>query len=140
MANNLVREKMLDAGLQITKQRDVIADILARSKKALTSNELCEIVQKEHPEIGRATIFRTLQSLENANITQRIRLAKNQFGFLLCLSETHHHHLICKDCSNIVEIDDRHIVPFLNTIESAHRFEVDHANFDIYGTCNNCHK
>jgi Fur family ferric uptake transcriptional regulator len=138
MASNSVRERILSAGQRITPQRDVIAGILEQAGRPLSAQELCDEVDSQQAGIGRATVFRTLQSLQEAGVVQRITMPGDQSGYLLCPTQGHHHHLVCRICGKVEELPENEVSSFLARIDADHGFETDHATFDIYGTCSDC--
>lgn len=138
MSSDALRDRILAAGQRITPQRDLIAGVLERAGRPLTAQELCDSVGQADRGIGRATVFRTLQSLQGAGVVQHVTLAGNQAGYLLCESAGHHHHLVCRHCGAIEDLSETEVAPFLTRVEEAHRFGVDHATFNIYGRCEAC--
>ncbi len=129
---------MLAAGQRITPQRDLIAGVLERATRPISAQELYERVGLIEKGIGRATVFRTLQSLQEAGIVQHVSLAGNQAGYLLCASSGHHHHLVCTHCGRVEDLEEDEVAPFLARVERDHRFSADHASFNIYGSCAEC--
>ncbi len=138
VASRNLRDRLLAVGQRITSQRDLIADILERARRPLTASEVLKRATQTDPSIGRATVFRTLQTFQEIGIVTHVTLSGNQSGYLLCAVADHHHHLICKVCDTVVDLEEADVAPFLAHIESKHRFQVDHASFDIYGICAHC--
>jgi Fur family ferric uptake transcriptional regulator len=138
MASGAVRDRILRSGQRITPQRDLIAEVLERAGRPLTAQELWTTVSEKEPSIGRATVFRTLQSLQEAGIVEHLTLAANQVGYLLCGSPEHHHHLVCQRCGRVEDLGEQDVKPFLAKVERMHRFTADHSSFSIYGTCAAC--
>ncbi len=129
---------MLAAGQRITRQRDVVADVLERARRPLGAREICNAVAASDPDVGRATVFRALHALVAADIVQRITLAGGQSGYLLCEADGHHHHLVCTSCGRTTDLPEAVVAPFLSRVEEAHGFTVDHSSFDVYGRCARC--
>ncbi|MHB8313580.1 MAG: Fur family transcriptional regulator [Candidatus Dormibacteria bacterium] len=138
MASDFIRERLLAAGQRITPQRDFIAGVLESSQRPTTAQDLWAEVAARRGDIGRATVFRTLQSLQKAGLAHRITLADDRQAYLLCSSADHHHHLICHSCGAISELGESEVAPFILQVEHDHQFITDHASFDLYGTCARC--
>jgi len=138
VASPAVRDRMLAAGQRITPQRDLVAGVLERAGRPLSAPEIVAAVDRADEGVGRATVFRTLQSLLEAGIVQHVVLPGNQHGYLLCAAPGHHHHLICEGCGRVTDLEESEVGDFLASLERDHRFAVDHATFDIYGTCTDC--
>lgn len=138
MASAAVRDRMLAAGQRITRQRDAVANVLERSTRPLGAREVCDAVAESEPDVGRATVFRTLHSLVAAGIVQRVSLAGGQSGYLICKTDGHHHHLVCTRCGRTTDLLETAVAPFLSRVERTHGFVVDHSSFDVYGRCATC--
>jgi Fur family ferric uptake transcriptional regulator len=129
---------MLAAGQRITRQRDEVVDALERARRPLAAREICDAVAESNPDVGRATVFRTLHALAAAGIVQRVTLAGGRPGYLLCEAEGHHHHLVCTSCGRTIDLPESAVTPFLTGVEEAHGFTVDHSSFDVHGRCASC--
>ena len=58
----LLKEKLREKGLKVTNQRILILSVLEQNKgRHLTAEDIYELVTQEHPEIGLATVYRTIQ-------------------------------------------------------------------------------
>jgi len=138
VASDAVRNRMLAAGQRITPQRDLIAGVLEHADRPLGAQELLGAVSDHDPSVGRATVFRALQALQDAGIVQHVSLSGNQAGYLLCATAGHHHHLVCQRCGTIQDLAEAEVAPFLTALEHGHGFHADHASFTVYGTCASC--
>lgn len=138
VSSHALRDRILAAGQRITPQRDLIAGVLERAEGPLAAQELCKVVERADPSIGRATVFRTLQSLQEAGIVEHVTLVGNQVAYLLCAIAGHHHHLVCRHCGVFSDLPEAEVAPFLTRVEKASGFTVDHATFNVYGRCSAC--
>jgi Fur family ferric uptake transcriptional regulator len=129
---------MLASGQRITRQRDAVAGVLERAKRPLGAREICDAVAKSDPGVGRATVFRALHALVEADIVQRVALPGGQNGYLLCGTGGHHHHLVCTGCGRTTDVPEELVAPFLSGVEETYGFTVDHSSFDVRGRCASC--
>ena len=69
-------KKMLkDKGLKVTNQRLLVLEVLADHRdKHMTAEDIYELVKEDYPEIGLATIYRTVQLLREMQLVDRINL------------------------------------------------------------------
>lgn len=140
VASEALRNRMLEAGRRITPQRDLIAGVLEGATRPLSAQEIYDAVEQEAGGVGRATVFRALQSLHEAAIVDHVSLPGNQAGYLLCATSGHHHHLVCQGCGKIEDIEEAEVGPFLSSLEARHGYEIDHASFAVYGNCPTCQR
>ncbi len=73
----------------------------------LTAEEIYERVKESSPEIGLATIYRTIQMLLELKIIDRIYLddgyVRYELGHVYEDEDSHHHHhLICVKCGRVM--------------------------------------
>ena len=90
-------------GYRLTPQRQVILEAVRRAGDHVTPEQVYETVHAQQPAISRATIYRTLDFL----CEQRLITAMHWGGqmYYEIAGETPHHHLICRTCGGLEEID-----------------------------------
>ncbi|MCK5293229.1 MAG: transcriptional repressor [Arcobacteraceae bacterium] len=132
---NIIKSK----GMKYTEQRAVILQILVNLDEHLNAEEIHSIIQKDYPEqnIGIATIYRTLNFLEEVNLISSISFGKNGKKYEGNTDE-HHDHLICTSCGKIVEFLDDDIEKRQEDIATKNGFKITDHSMQIYGLCQNC--
>ena len=97
-------------GLRRTSQRDVIVRAVFSKDEHFTAEELFERVRKSDSDTSRATVYRTLGLLVEANLLREIDLGDNQTTYdPNFLDKPSHNHLVCIDCGRVVEFEDSHL-------------------------------
>ena len=125
------------SGLRLTPQRTATAETLAQASKEVSAQELYDRVRRRHPYIGRATVFRSLDTLVGAGLAQRLERPGHVSAYVWC-QPGHHHHLICTSCRSVEDLDEDAVAPLAQTIARQRGFRVDHATLDFYGQCRTC--
>lgn len=142
----LLKEKLKEKGLKVTHQRiQVLAVLEQNNGKHMTAEEIYELVSKDYPEIGLATVYRTLQLLWDMQLVDRINLddgcVRYEIGHLLKDRTRHnHHHLICKSCSKVIPFNDDLLENLERHIEESTGFHVLDHELKFYGLCKECMK
>jgi len=104
--DDFVRRK----GLRRTQQREFIIKSAFSKDEHFTAEELFDRVRKTNAHISRATVYRTLSLLVEADLLREIDLGDNQTTYdPNFLDKPSHNHLVCIDCGRVVEFEDRHI-------------------------------
>ncbi len=109
-----IRER-LDAfirkkGLRQTSQRDEILKVIFASDEHFTPDELFERLRSAGSKASRATVYRTLTLLVEANLIHGIELGDGQTTYdPNFIDHPNHNHLICVDCGKVVEFEDSHL-------------------------------
>lgn len=140
-------KKMLkEKGLKVTNQRLLVLEVLAEHRdKHMTAEDIYELVKEDYPDIGLATIYRTVQLLLEMQLVDRINLddgcARYEIGELsLGEAKHHHHHLICKTCGKVLPFKDDLLEELESHIEEATGFHVLDHELKFYGQCQECQK
>jgi Fur family ferric uptake transcriptional regulator len=136
--NNL-KEIIKSKGMKYTEQRAVILQILVDLDDHLSAEEVHEIVKREYPEhnIGIATIYRTLNFLEEVELISSISFGKDGKKYE-GNNKKHHDHIICTSCGDIKEFMDDNIEQRQNKVANEMGFQITDHTLQIYGLCSNC--
>ncbi|MCC7197760.1 transcriptional repressor [Candidatus Peregrinibacteria bacterium] len=137
-------EKLRDAGLKITKPRQMIVDFLASSDTALSPYEVQNLLQKKGIKSDVVTIYRVFEVLENLSLVHKV-LAFN--GYIRChteelksLEEICHHYLLCKSCKRVEEVEGEDLTNLEKKIEKNYGFKIRSHYLEFMGVCKNCKK
>jgi len=133
----MAARRLRAAGERVTPQRLLVADALAAAGRQLTAQELWERVRRRAPSVGRATIFRTLETLVAAGVARRLELENHVYGYVACQPQ-HHHHLSCVRCGRVEEIGEGYIRPVAQQLAADLGFVIDDGRLDFYGRCARC--
>jgi Fur family transcriptional regulator, ferric uptake regulator len=126
------------AGGKHSAKRDRIVDVFLRQKGHVSADELFELVRKEHPGIGRATVYRTLQWTVEAGIARKVDFGEGRSRFEPAYRHPRHFHLICTTCHRSSEFLSSDVESLMEEIASARSFTPSQSVVQIYGTCDEC--
>lgn len=95
-------------GLKLTVPRRVIIDILDNEEEYLTAEDVYMKVYETHPNIGLATVYRTLQLLEEISLVHRLETGDGKSRFKLFGEKDRHERLvfICAGCGRTKVVDE----------------------------------
>jgi Fur family ferric uptake transcriptional regulator len=127
--------------LKFTKQREVILKTLYNNDEHFTPESLYLLIKETYPElnVGIATVYRTLNLLEESSIVTSISFGSAGKKYELA-NKPHHDHLICKCCGLIVEFENGDIETKQEEIASKNGFKLTSHLMQLYGICENCQK
>lgn len=144
--NNYLEElkfRLKDEGFKLTHQRRNIVEVLLNSHgKHMSSEEIYDEVKRGCPEIGLATVYRTLQVLDKLGYTNKLNLDDGCVRYELNMDKNahNHHHLICKNCSTIIEVEEDLLDQLESVIKDKYGFEVENHDVKFNGYCSACYK
>ncbi|MFA5514866.1 MAG: transcriptional repressor [Desulfuromonadales bacterium] len=125
-------------GLKSTQQRDIILDEFLCSGSHLSTEELYLRIRRKHPNIGYATVYRTLKLFAECGIAEERHFGDGQARYESTSGEEHHDHLICTGCGAILEFEDPGIEELQQKVAAAHGFRIERHRLEIYGLCRKC--
>ena len=111
--------------------------------KHMTAEDIYELVKEDYPEIGLATIYRTVQLLREMQLVDRINLDDGCLRYEISdlfdgESKHHHHHLICKTCGKVVPFEEDLLDELERLVEQETGFHVSDHELKFYGQCEEC--
>lgn len=124
-----------EMGLKVTKQRMAILEALNMGQAHVTAQEVFEIVNEKHPEIGFATVYRFLRKLTESKYVTEVRMGGLPARYELT-PKSHHDHLTCIYCSKIVEFENTEIERLQEEVASKNNFILTSHVLELYGVCN----
>ncbi|MCL1787895.1 MAG: transcriptional repressor [Defluviitaleaceae bacterium] len=121
-----------------TVQRKIIFDTLKGLSTHPTAEELLKAVQKEHPTIGRATVYRNLRQMADSGQVLLLTTADDGARYDGCTAP--HCHFTCKACGGFYDVDADldPLCAIKEAAEGVYGFEVDRADVTFIGTCERC--
>jgi Fur family transcriptional regulator, ferric uptake regulator len=138
-----INRQITAKGYKLTSQREITLRILLENENDhLSAEEVFMLVKAKFPDIGLATVYRTLELLSELHIVEKMNFGDGVARFDL-RDDTHehmHHHLICTDCGLVKEIKDDWLKELEQRIELEFGFMVIDHRLDFTGSFNNCNK
>ncbi|MBB6731091.1 transcriptional repressor [Cohnella zeiphila] len=136
-----INRQLLNKGYKLTPQREATLRVLLENERDhLNAEEVFMLVKDKYPNIGLATVYRSLELLSELHIVEKINFGDGGARFdLRSEDQPHmHHHLICTRCGAVEEIKDDWLMPMENRIEREFGFTVLDHRLDFQGICKEC--
>jgi Fur family transcriptional regulator, ferric uptake regulator len=129
-------------GVRLTRPRRALLAVLAQSSRPMSVAEIHARLDGERVDLG--SVYRTVALLcrldvmrvtETSRTTQRFELSERFTG--------HHHHLVCRQCGDIQDVDgcvlrEPALARMARRIERSTRFRVTEHDIRLYGVCGRC--
>ena len=136
--NSTVAEKILEVleerGYRSTAPRRSLAAAIGMQDRHFTAEGLR---QQLPPQMGRATVYRTLKILVEADVLCRVLLEDGDLHYQLS-HHGHHHHLLCVQCGSSQDLTGCDIEDLLMSTSAHHGFELSGHWLEVYGRCRDC--
>ena len=125
------------SGARPTRQRKAVADALASLPDFRSAQEIHDLLGRRGEKVGLATVYRTLQRLADAGDVDVLRTEDGEAMYRRC-SDSHHHHLVCRECGATVEVEGPAVERWTRAIATEHEYaDVSHT-LEIFGVCPRC--
>lgn len=136
---------MREKGLKVTSQRLMVLNILsAHGDEHLTVEEIYDLAKEESPEIGLATIYRTVQVLLELHVIEKVTFDDGFARYELNGEETgsghRHHHAICTQCGKVYSLETDLLDTLEKQVFESLGFEVTDHEVKLYGLCSACRR
>ena len=119
-----------------TPQKQMILETLVNMGSHVSAGAIYKELQKEHPEIGRATVFRVLSEMTADGILYRVQSTSGEDRF--DITNYPHCHITCRLCGKVDDVwfdSDPHVI---EQIKSASGFTVESEHIEFHGICREC--
>jgi len=134
-------------GYRITAPREAILDVLSKSNKHLSAEDIYIKIHTRYPGVGLTTIYRTLDILANMGLIVKFDFGDGRARYELVKGpkgKEHHHHLICTNCNRIIDYTDfmDEEIKLLERTEKElskkYNFKTTNYLIRFYGLCEKC--
>lgn len=125
-----------ESGLYATAQRVGVFRALTERPHA-TADDLVPLVSEHLGSISRQAVYDVLSALTEKGLVRRIQPAGSSARYEDRVGDNHHH-LICRSCRRVVDVDCAvGDTPCLDAADAS-GFEVDEAEVIFWGSCPEC--
>ena len=119
----------------MTKQRELILNILKQSDRHLTADEIFFLAKLKMPSIAMATIYNNLNAMHEAGMINRLHID----GVADCFDKVTepHDHLLCDRCGKITDI---HLPHLAEELEHELATEIEDYELTVHYVCSECRR
>ena len=125
-------------GLEVTRARTAIYELLQTSTSPLSVDSISEKLKQKKIEINRSTIFRTINTFAEKNVIRKLEFDEGKFRYEL-FDLPHHHHLLCTKCGKMIQIVDCQIDNLEEKFSRVFNFKIVKHKLEFLGICDQCY-
>jgi Fur family ferric uptake transcriptional regulator len=134
------RSLLLTQGLKLTRERAALVREIFATHYHFEADELLFKMKQKNVKISRATVYRTLELLVKSGMVRRVHLGEDHYHYEHVTGDSHHDHLICTTCGNVIEFNDPQLEARQREICARKKFTPTFHNLQILGVCDACHR
>jgi Fur family ferric uptake transcriptional regulator len=128
---------LAEAGFRSGGARRQVLELLGGEGCALTALE----IDRRLPRVGRASVYRTLELLEELGLVQKVDLGGEAAGYeRVEPGGHHHHHMVCERCGRVVTFEDEPLERAIVALERRRDFDVSSHEVTLRGQCASCRR
>ncbi len=124
-------------GKRSTKREQILGTFL-KQEGHLSADDLFDLVRRQHPGVGRATVYRTLQWMVDRGVARKVDFGEGRSRFEPSYRHPRHFHLICTTCHRSSEFLSSDVEASMEEIAAARHFAATQVVVQIVGTCEEC--
>lgn len=128
--------RLREQGYRVTPQRLAILEVLRKAQGHLTPAEVYQQVVQDIPGLTEATVYRTLNFLAEQGLLLVAHLGRGQLVYEY--AEHDHHHLICKKCGEMREIDHVELIELYQQFLDNTGYQINTIHATFFGYCPKC--
>jgi Fur family transcriptional regulator, ferric uptake regulator len=127
------------AGFRRGGARTAVIEALGEQDCAVTAFELEDELRRRKAGVGRASIYRALEQLEQLGLLQRLEVCRGTAGYERVEPDgDHHHHAICRECGRLIPFEDPSLERAIDKVAGRMSFTASEHEVVIRGLCERC--
>jgi len=126
-------------GYRLTPQRLMILSAVENSHDHISAEEIHAQIVAKYPNVNISTVYRTLELLKRLGLVTETDLGEGRVRYHP-VEKGHHHHLVCRECGAIIDLDESLLTPLKSALLQEYKFSADLRHLAIFGRCVNCNK
>ncbi len=123
---------------RVTPERFEVLDSVMAATGHFDADELFLQLKKDGSKVSRATVYNTLDILEECGLVFKTRLKDHGSRYENAFGRSHHDHIICVQCGKIVEFVDQGIEQSQESVAKKFRFKLLGHSHQLFGLCPDC--
>ncbi|WP_291314154.1 Fur family transcriptional regulator [Corynebacterium sp. UBA2622] len=137
-AQRPTRPKQPKLGVRNTRQREAVVKVLQDVDKFISARFIHEELEARGEKVGLTTVYRTLQSLTEVGAVDVLHSGDGETLYRHCLTQAHHHHLVCTVCGRSEEIEGGPVEKWAQLVAQHFGYELVGHDAEVYGVCRAC--
>ena len=130
---------LAQAGYQKGAARRTVIECLGRQNCALSAQDIEGELREAGARVGRASIYRTLEQLDELGLVHRLDLGTGIATYEPAEpSGEHHHHLLCERCGRLIPFHDADLERAITEVTRRSNFDVSAHDVTLHGLCPRC--
>ena len=132
-------QALQEKGHRLTPQRMLVIEALHSADKHISAEEISDHLHSRYPYVNISTVYRTLDLLKKLHLVTETNFGEGRVRYHVA-EKGHHHHLICRSCGKIIDLEELALHPLRDTLLQQYGFDADLRHLAIPGECSGCRR
>jgi Fe2+ or Zn2+ uptake regulation protein len=132
-----VAHRLRNEGYRMTPQRQLVWDVLRRSRAHLSAEQIHEAVAEIVPEFNLASVYRTLTLLGELGLANEVQLGDGR-GYWEVAHTDDVVHLHCRVCRRVDHHQGEFVARVRSHLDEEHGFSSEEVDVVVHGVCPAC--
>ena len=133
-----IARSFAERGLRLTRQRRAVVDAIADADASLSALQVFDIARERCPELGRTTVYRTLEVLSEIGAVRRGHGPDHCEAFVPA-GAAHGHTVVCSRCGRATEFTECDMHAVVDAAARQTGYEITEHFLQLSGVCKACH-
>lgn len=131
-----IAKVLKEHGCRLTAPRKQVLDLLLEAGRPLSVQEVFELTRRK---VDLATVYRVIKLFLDLGLARKTGSPSGSALYEI-EGERHHHHIFCKQCGRMEEIEGCLLHALEEELSRKMRFKVMGHTLEFYGICFDCGK
>ena len=136
----LAEARLREEGHKSSGPRSAVLDSIGRQSCVVSAQDIADELKRRKQKVGIATVYRTLEVLEELKLVQRLDLGSESARYEPAMPDGrhHHHHFVCRDCGEAIPFEDAALESAIQDLSNRLAAFVDEHDVVLKGHCSAC--
>lgn len=132
-----LRKNLKEKGLKNSKQREEVLAVLYKSGTHLSPEEVATQIKMTDKNASLSSVYRILNFLEQEQFICGLKTDRSGKRYEIA-SKSHHDHIICLECGEIIEFVDDEIERLQDEVAKKYGAKLISHDMKLFVKCKNC--
>ena len=138
--SEIAEATLREHGFKASAPRSAVLKLIGRQECVVSAHDIADELKRRRQKVGIATVYRTLEVLEDLRLVQRLDLGGESARFEPAMpgGHHHHHHFVCRACGEAIPFEDAALERAILKLGERLNATVEEHDVILKGTCTDC--